>query len=129
MIRGVTVAAFEADIDLPADFVEFRAPLEQLSDKLGTLPHDQLHDVGVADAAAGRQRVGDVGFEAIGLFKYRGDAALGVPGIGIGKRAFADEYDVAVLACFDGGAQTGDARPDDQHVGEKLIGGRGIDVD
>ena len=55
---GVAVAPFAAERDAAGLLVEVRAPLDQLLDPLGGLADDHLDDLGVAERAAGDERVG-----------------------------------------------------------------------
>jgi hypothetical protein len=69
-----------------------------------------------------------VRLERVVLPQNRGDSALGVPRVALVDVAFADDDDIAVIGGFERGPQAGDARPDDDAVGEELAGLDRIDV-
>ena len=124
----MAVAAFQCRVDLAVDPVELRAPLSQFLDQFRPLTDHLLDDLGIAQSAAGGQRVGDVGLETIAFPQDRGDAALGLPGVAVFEAGLADEDDVSLLGRLDGGPQAGNTGPYDHAVGKELGRGDGVDI-
>ena len=107
-------------VDAAGVLVEVRAPVDQLLDVLGGFADDHLDDVGVAERAAGDERVGDVVLEAVLGIDHAGDAALGVGAVGLLDRVLGDHEHAEAGIDGDRGPQPGDAAADDQHVGEEV---------
>jgi len=97
-------------------FREIDAPFDQLLNARRRFPHDKLNDVLPAEACAAFQRVADVLFKAVGLVRYRGDAALGIVGVGFRFFLFGDNGDRSELRHFDGEAEPRDPAADDEEV-------------
>ena len=86
--------------------IERGAPVQQLLDvDNAVLDHDP-HRVFVAEAIAGRHRVGEMFFGRIFGADGGGDAALRVAGVAFGWIGLGEDGDAAVLGEIDGGAQT-----------------------
>ena len=79
--------------DLAVDLVEVGAPVDQLADPVGRLAHDHLDDFGIAQALAGRQRVGDVVVEAVLGIEHAGDAPLGVVAVALAHLVLGHDQD------------------------------------
>ena len=60
---------------------------------IGRLAHDHFDHCGIAQLAAGGERIGHVIVEAILRVEHAGDAPLGVAAIGLSQAALGDDDD------------------------------------
>ena len=89
----VAVAALAAQGQAASDRVEVRAPADQFLDPLRGLADHPLHDLGIAERAAGLERVGYVVFETVFRIDHARNAALGVGAIGDLQAVLGDDQD------------------------------------
>ena len=68
--------------------------LDELADALGALSHAELDGIAVAEACSGRERVLDVGFEAVVPIHHRGDAPLRVSSGGLVPGELGEDEDL-----------------------------------
>ncbi len=117
---GEAVTPFEAEgevVGVAGLFVEVGAPGEEFENALGTFLDDDVDGLGVAEAGAADEGVVDVRFDAVGGLEDGGDAALGVPGVGLVEGVLGEDEDVGAFGSSgNGGAEAGDAAADDQNV-------------
>ena len=81
----VAVAPFAAQREFAGFQIEVRAPVDQLANALRGVADDHFDDLAIAQLAAGRERVGDVIFEAIFRIEHAGDAPLGVGAVRLSR--------------------------------------------
>ncbi len=88
--------------------------------RVGCFAHDHLDDLGVAQALAGRQRVGDVVVEPVFGVEHAGNAPLGVVAVAFAHLVLGHDQHAVRLGNAQRGPEAGDAAADDQHVGEMM---------
>jgi hypothetical protein len=96
--------------------VEWHAKTEQLADEPGAGFGNELHDIGMGDAAAGPDRVLVVELGAVVGLDRRGDAALGVVRVRLRILLLGDEQHRALPARTVGKPEPGHAGADDEEV-------------
>ena len=114
----VPVAALAPQGEAAFGRIEAGAPADQLLDPPRGLADHPLHDLGIAERAAGLERVGHVVLEAIFRIDHAGDAALGKGAVGDLQAVLGDDQDREPRIGAQGGADPGQPAADDQHVGE-----------
>ena len=124
-----SVPALAGEGQPPVFHVERRAPGDELGDEAGRLADDRADDLGIAQAAADRDRVLRVLLGRISVSEHGCDPALGLPGVALLQFVLRDDDDACVSRGLDGGAQTGDAGPDHEQVGEHVRHGRAVERD
>ncbi len=87
----VTVAAFAAERDLAGFLVEVGSPVDEFLDATRGFADDHIDDGGVAECAAGDERVVDMFFKTVVGVHDAGDAALGVGAVGLLDGVFRDD--------------------------------------
>ncbi len=97
--------------------VELRAPIDELLDGGGAFLDERVHGGAVAQAVAGVEGVLLVKLHLVVVAESHGDAALGVFGGRFVQALLGHHQDAAGGRQFDGGAQPGHARADDQKIG------------
>ena len=122
-VRETRIAvAAEVALEDPAVLgpIEHRAPGFELAHAIGRFLGVQLRHAPVVDVLAAAHRVGEVHFPAVAVVdvgERRGDAALGHDGVRLAEQRLADQPDLhAGRRGFDGRAQSGAARADDENV-------------
>ena len=125
----VRVAPFAPQGDVAVDFVEMRPPVDQLADPAGCFADDHLDDLGVAQALAGRQRVGDVVVKPVVGIEHAGDAPLGVVAVALAHLVLGDGEHAVIARGFPAQTETRDPAADDQHIGEMMRKFFGVKAD
>ena len=87
-------------------------PIELLDPPRGLADYP-LDDFGIAERAAGLQRVGHVVLEAIFRIDHAGDAALGVGAVGVLQAVFGDDQHREPRIGAQGGANPSQPATDD----------------
>src|SRR4030066_98263 len=123
VLRGedpaLRVPSLSAEVVLlpPVPAGEPDPPFDQFPDLRGGVAHDQVHDVGPAEAAPRLVGVLDVGFERVLAAPDGGDPPLGVVRAGLGGRPFRDNRYRSLPGRAESETQARDAAPDDQEMG------------
>ena len=107
---------FEAAVAL----IKLRAPGDQLGNPLRRLAHHRLHHIGMAQPAAGGERVGDMVVKSIFRVDHPGDATLRPLAGGGAQVVFCDHGDGEFRGHRQRGSQAGEPTPQDEHVGETV---------
>ena len=107
---------FEAAVAL----VKLRAPGDQLGNPLRRLAHHRLHHIGMAQPAAGGERVGDMVVKSIFRVDHPGDATLRPLAGGGAQVVFRHHGDVEFRGHRQRRSQAGEPAPKDEHVGETV---------
>ena len=121
---GTAVSGFAGEGELGAGAIKFGAPIDELSDVLGTFFDEESDYVGAAKAVAGVEGVLLVEADFVFVAEGDGDAALGVGGGGFGEIGLGEDENSAGLAEFNCGAHAGDSGTDDEVIG--LVGFCGV---
>jgi hypothetical protein len=106
--------AFTREYQLRPFAIEFRAPLDQFLDGIGTVLDKRVHSIRIAQACACDQRILLMQLDVVIIAECRGDAALGVLGRGLAERILGDHNDAAHRRKLNGCAQTCNTRTDYQ---------------
>ena len=114
----VPVTALASQGEASFGRVEAGAPADELLDPPRGLADHPLHDLGIAERAAGLERVGHVVLEAVFRIDHAGDAALGIGAVGVLQAVLGDDQDREPRIGAQGGANPGQPAADDQHVGK-----------
>ena len=125
---AMAVAAFARQGDLAFFLVEMRAPADQVIDLIGGFADDHLDDVGIAQAAAGVERVFDVVLEVVLGRHHAGDAALGPGAVAVLDAFFGDDEDIEIARGLECRAQPRDAGADDENIREKVRRPLGVEL-
>ncbi len=76
-----TVPTFPRQGELPLTAIESSSPPAKLFDQGRSVADHESDDLLVTKAATGKERVFDMGPDAVGRVEDRGYSALGVPGV------------------------------------------------
>ena len=91
------------------------------SNALRAFLDDDAHGFFIADSRAARSGVLDMGFDAVIRLEDGGDAALGVPGVGLFDGVLGEDQDIGPSFAPRRWPPAGrDAAADHQHIGELL---------
>src|SRR5262249_33275495 len=114
------VAALLAEVVLAAlgvaAEVEARAERDQVLHACGTVAHDQVDDVGVAEAGTGGVRVLRVRLETVVGAPHRRDPTLGVLARALREAVLGEQDDVGDARTAERTDETGDPAADDEDV-------------
>ena len=95
---------------------KLHAQVDQFGDARRAFLHDRAHDVLLAKARAGLERVAHVHFDGVLLAGDGGDAALRVIGVGLRAVFFGDDGDPPARRDLQGKGQPRDAAAQDDEV-------------
>ncbi len=84
--------------------------------RVAGLADDRTDDVRLAQALPDHERVREVQLHRVGLPDRAGDAALCIPGVGLGDLALGDEQHARELRRLERGHKSRDAAADDENV-------------
>ncbi len=121
-MRGLVPARELAAVLTGRDPVELDAEGDEVAHALRTLTAQHVDSDRVAQSRTRHDRVGGVRGGAVVGEERRGDAALGVPGVGFGELGLGHEHDLVVPARTVGGHEAGDAGSDDDDAGHQEAG-------
>ena len=96
--------------------IEARTPFEQFAHIDRAFLDEHLHRFRVAQAVTRPHRIGGMEFGAVLVAHRRGDSALGVPGIALGRLVLGQDSHPARGCQRYGRTQPGDAAADDQKI-------------
>ena len=109
---GAAVRGFAGKGELGAGPIEFGTPFDKLGDVLGAFFDEKRDRFGAAEAVTGVEGVLLVQADFIFVAEGHGDAALRPGGSRIAESGLGEHQDTAGGTELDGGAQTGNTRPD-----------------
>ncbi len=110
------MAPLESEVQPAGVPREFHPPLDQFTDPVRALPHQDFDGVSVAESDSGVERVPDVEIEGIVRGEDGGDSALGVIGVRFGAGFLGDDEDGSLRRGLQREGESGDAAPDDQEI-------------
>ena len=114
------VSPFAAQRQPIAGLVELRAPVDQFADALRPFANDPLDHRGIAQRAAGFERVGHMVLETVVRIEHAGDAPLGLVAVRLLRGLFGGDDDRQFRIDPQRRPQPGQPAADDQHVGEEM---------
>ncbi len=116
---AVTVAALAGQVIVVGRGIvlgEGHPITDEFADRVLGVLHHEAHHPGIAQPAAGHQRVGHMAFQTVGGVKHRGDATLGVERAGIGEIALRQQSDAGMRRELQRHGEPRGARADHQHI-------------
>ena len=97
---GMASLTCQVQLMLPlfgSDLREWDAAVQQPVDTVFALRDDEPDDIGVTQPSAGPQGVLNMRFNGIIFIQDGGDAALGIEGVGFGKRCFRQDRNTGLI--------------------------------
>jgi hypothetical protein len=110
------VAALARQVQRAVGAVELRAARQQDLERLGRVPDDGAHDIGVAQTRTRAQRILRVVFGGVLGGERDGEPALGEPRVGVFEVSLQENEHARVGRRRQRGGQSGDAAADHEDV-------------